>query len=205
MGRGGRKTTLWSEQNEFFDKKKVVSWLQTNLTRWFKGSLAQNTAVQVKYSNRVLWRGFWSCCEYKMRKTCRNGSLRGITPTLMLISRVAPAISSYSKIAASRPINAWAARDHKHVCYVTRSKNHKKRQTLSFFGFWPGGKTDMLIITSSPGIKINVSSFMLTSLSLKLSWSLEFAQGLTTQAWYYSRVVLWMDWSLVTLNITDNI
>ena len=63
----------------------------------------------------------------------------------------------------------------------------------------------MLIITSSPGIKINVSSFMLTSLSLKLSWSLEFAQGLTTQAWYYSRVVLWMDWSLVTLNITDNI
>ena len=26
-------------------------------------------------------------------------------------------------------LRAWAARDFKHVCFATRSKNHKKRQT----------------------------------------------------------------------------
>ena len=33
MGRGGRKTTLWPVQKEFFDKKLVILCLQTNITR----------------------------------------------------------------------------------------------------------------------------------------------------------------------------
>ena len=80
IGRGGRETTLWSVQTEFFDQKMMISCLQTNLILWLKRSL--------------LWRHFWTLCEYKLRKmvrkTCWDGALRGITPTLWLISRMAP-------------------------------------------------------------------------------------------------------------------
>ena len=54
MGRGGRETTLWHVQKEFFWQKLVISCLQTNLTRWIKQSVVQNTA------GKVLWRGFWT-------------------------------------------------------------------------------------------------------------------------------------------------
>ena len=33
MGRGGRETTLWPVQKEFFDKKLAIFGLQTNLKR----------------------------------------------------------------------------------------------------------------------------------------------------------------------------
>ena len=65
-GRGGRKTTLWSVQNRFFDKKLVISCLPTNLTRWFERSFIQNTAVI------VLRKGFWTLCEYILRKLVRK-------------------------------------------------------------------------------------------------------------------------------------
>ena len=58
MGRCGHKTTLWSVQNDFFDKIMVISCLETNLTRWYKRILEQNTA------SKVLWIGFRTLCEY---------------------------------------------------------------------------------------------------------------------------------------------
>ena len=45
---------------------------------------------------------------------------------------------------------SWAAGDYKHVCFATRAKKHKKCCFLSLFVyFWPGGKTDVLIIIPS--------------------------------------------------------
>ena len=86
-GRGGRKTTLWTEQNKFFVKKFVILCLQTNLTQWF------NWSFWIKTAGRVLWSGYWTYCEYKLRKMvrkCIEVWCLGITPTLRLISRMAP-------------------------------------------------------------------------------------------------------------------
>ena len=44
IGRGGRETTLWTEQKEFFDNKFAILYLQTNLTQRFRQSFVQNSA-----------------------------------------------------------------------------------------------------------------------------------------------------------------
>ena len=38
-GRGGRETTLWTEQKQIFNKKLVIFCLQINKTQWFSGVL----------------------------------------------------------------------------------------------------------------------------------------------------------------------
>ena len=50
----------------FFDKKVVILCLQTNLTQWFHRSFVHNTA------DKVLWRGFWTVSEYKLRNMVRK-------------------------------------------------------------------------------------------------------------------------------------
>ena len=44
MGRRGRETTLWPVQEEFFDNKFFILWLQTNLWQLINRSFVQDTA-----------------------------------------------------------------------------------------------------------------------------------------------------------------
>ena len=82
IGRGGPETTLWvwPIQKELVDKKLVILCLQINLTWWIKLSFVQNTV------DNTLWRGFWTLCEYKLRKvvstTCWGVTLRELCPPL---------------------------------------------------------------------------------------------------------------------------
>ena len=73
--------------------------LWTNLTHWFMQSFVRNTA------DRVLWRGYWTLCEYKPRKLARKcvevKRLRELRPPsdwllespLVLLARISAAIS----------------------------------------------------------------------------------------------------------------
>ena len=103
--------TLWVTVP--FDQYKIIIWqrsiilcLQTNLTRWIKWSFVQNTADEAP------WTGFWTLCEYKLRKMvnkrCWGVTLGGITPTLRPISRMAPDflidLFSYFKESSILPI-----------------------------------------------------------------------------------------------------
>ena len=65
-GRGGRETTLWTSQKYFFNMKIVIFCFQTNGTRCLTWSFVQNTA------DKVLWGGYWTLSEYKLRKTVRK-------------------------------------------------------------------------------------------------------------------------------------
>ena len=63
----------WWSHHHPLNWTKITFWqkicylcLRTNLTHWFKQSFVQNTA------DRVLWRGYLTLCEYKLRKG--NGS-----------------------------------------------------------------------------------------------------------------------------------
>ena len=128
MGRGGREATLWAVQNDFLDKIMVISCLETNLTRWYMRISEQNTA------SKVLWIGFRTLCEYKLRKmvrkSCCSGTYLGITPTLKPISKMAPCYVLNIKIV-----------------YWTLYKGTKPPRTFpwlkflatSFSGLWQGG------------------------------------------------------------------
>ena len=56
-------------------------------------------------------------------------------------------------------LEVWAAGDYMYVSFATRQVKsiHKKQHSLDVFSLffmvlWPGGKIDMLMIPSSPGL-----------------------------------------------------